>query len=307
MAKKLVIKDIRLDGRTQQREVSDAIVAEYMEVIRVSETILPPVDVMTDGKEYWLTDGFHRLFAYRKLGKNYIEAVVSTGTHREAIWASYAANITHGFRRQPGTSKEIIRKILTDKEWGKIPLSEIARHIGVSHQYVSKEKKTMTSGQKRMVQPMCTIEPDNKAKNEVLKRNKTITVTRKGKQYEQKSQESQHKEPEPVLDSLQKEVPEHLQEVFQREDEIKRHIKYLNQMVRDIKKAQEKNDLLWVNCKLDSLKSDVGNLRRNLRFALPYAVCVYCAADINNQDCLACDGHGFLNELQYGAAPKEMK
>lgn len=269
MIHKLVIKDLRLDAGTQQRSVSDVIVKEYMEAIKGGEP-LPAIDVMTDGKDTWPTDGFHRIIAYRKLGKDYIQANISEGTLRDAIWKSYRANTEHGFRRQPGTSKEIIKKILNDAEWKEGSLSQIARHVGVSQQFVSQVKKKMDKEKE-----------DNKK-------------SKKGAS-------------EPVLDSKQQEVPEHLQQYFQRADEIKQHIRYLNQMVRDIKAAKEGNDLLWANCKLDALKSNVGNLRRDLNFTLPFVVCVYCGGDVNNSDCGACNGHGFLNELQYKAAPAEMK
>ncbi len=277
MKHRLALADIQIGGKTQQRAVDDTIVKEYMDIIDE----LPPIEVMTDGNSTWLTDGFHRYHAYRKLGKDYIEAVISEGTKRDAIWKSFTANVKHGFRRQPGTSAEIVRKILADKEWGKTSLSEIARHVGVSQPFVSQVKK--------------------KVADEAQAKQRT-TAPPSGNR-----QSPPDEPPEPVLDAKQREVPEHLRQFFLRGDEIKQHITYLNQMVRTIKAAQAKNDLLWANCKLDSLKADVGNLRRALKFSLPYAVCVYCGGSVNNEECTGCNGHGFLNERQYVAAPKEMK
>lgn len=286
MATRLAIKDIRIDGKTQQRELDETVVKEYMEAIKAGAEF-PAMSVVTDGKDNWLWDGFHRLFAYRKLGKDYAEFEISKGTRRDAVWKSYNANLKHGFRRQPGTSKEIVRKILADAEWSKISLSEIARHVGVSTSFVSREKEDMGKS--------------------ATERDAKVTVTRKGRKYQQKSQDSQHQEPEIPLDAKGKPIPKHLQAVFGRAGEIKQHITYMNQMVRDIKEAQGKNDILWVNCKLDRLRSDVGNLRSSLKFAIPFAVCPYCGGDINNEDCGACNGHGFVNELQWIACPDEMK
>ncbi len=111
----------------------------------------------------------------------------------------------------------------------------------------------------------------------------------------------------PVLDSVGHEVPEHLIEVFSRVPEVTEHIKVINRMYRTIKKAVVDKDPLYANCKLRSLKADVGNLRRNLRFTLPYAVCRFCGGDVNNEYCRACGGRGFVNELTYIATPKELK
>jgi len=59
----------------------------------------PPVQVVYDGAEYWLWDGFHRLHARKRNGLYTVPAIVRQGTRRDAVLLSVGANATHGFRR----------------------------------------------------------------------------------------------------------------------------------------------------------------------------------------------------------------
>jgi len=92
MKKDLAIADIRIDGGTQQRPIDDDVVAKYKSLMQDGKWDETPVDVVFDGHSYWLWDGFHRLFAHRKLGKKYIPASVEEGTKRDARWFSFSAN-----------------------------------------------------------------------------------------------------------------------------------------------------------------------------------------------------------------------
>ncbi len=106
MIKSVPIKDIRIDGNTQQRPVDDNVVKRYAALMKDGFKF-PPVEIITDGKSKYLTDGYHRYFAAIKLGKKYIEANVIEGTQRDAIYLSFSANKDNAFPRQPGTAKEI--------------------------------------------------------------------------------------------------------------------------------------------------------------------------------------------------------
>lgn len=109
----------------------------------------------------------------------------------------------------------------------------------------------------------------------------------------------------PLKDSTGRVVPEHLIGIFSRKNEIKIHIHQLNQMLKAIKDACANNDPLYHYIKLNPLEVEVGNVKRNLRFSLPYAVCRYCGGD--GRDCRACGETGIANETGYLATPQEMK
>lgn len=276
MQKELALNDIRINGGTQQRPIDDAVVLRYKALL-LDGAQFPPVEVMFDGKDYWLVDGFHRYWSHGKAGKKYISAIVTEGTKRDAVWKSFSANAKHGLPRQPGTVKDMLfDKIFPDVEWEKQTDEELGKHIGGCSTRTIARYRAEYNKPPAERKP-ATAKPQTEPKEEVVK------------------------------DAVGKIVPAHLVEVFYRADEIRVYIRQMNQMFKDIKEAQSKNDPLWVNCKLDSLKADVGNLRRNLRFALPYAVCCYCGGDINNKECTGCNSMGFLNELSYKAAPADMK
>src|SRR5690606_35298949 len=87
----LKLEQIRIDGGTQPRtELNEATVADYAEAITEGAKF-PPVTVFHDGADYWLADGFHRLFAHKKIGALDIEAEIRQGTKRDAVLHSVGA------------------------------------------------------------------------------------------------------------------------------------------------------------------------------------------------------------------------
>ena len=295
MKKQLPLKDIRIDGKTQQRPVDDNVVKRYAAMMKDGSKF-PPVEIITDGKSNFLTDGYHRYFAALKLQKKYIEATVEKGTQRQAIWLSFSANKENAFPRQFGTEKEIVQKILKDEQWSKKSTREIANHVGVTERYVFKIQSALKT------YPMNSSEdkPDSKPEKQLFRAD-TRNVKRGGSEYEMK------KPAKPVLDATGKQVPEHLVKFFERSNEFRQPIKQLNDMLKTVRKGKEAGDLLYKFIKIENLTAHIGNVKRIFRFAMPFSVCRYCGADENNAECRACDGCGFVNEATYLATPKDLK
>lgn len=135
--KTLNLAAIRLDGGTQSRvSINQDAVAEYAHVITEGDT-LPAITVFHDGADYWLADGFHRLHAHKAAGKASIVADVLTGTCRDAVLYSLAANTVHGLRPTIDDKRKAIGIMLADPEWSLLADREIARHCGVSHTFVA--------------------------------------------------------------------------------------------------------------------------------------------------------------------------
>jgi len=268
----LPIADIRTDGETQQRPIEDKLVARY-QALMDDGTKFPPIQVVYDGSDYWLWDGFHRLHAHMKLGNNYISAEVSEGTKREALWHSFSANKNHGQPRADNTVKNmLLTKILPDEQWSQETNEGLAEWLGTTSKYVQKIRRLFSKEEKERAEASADPKPNPKLK-----------------------------------DSQGVEVPDNLYPIFNRKPEILGHIKTIAAEINKVKDAVRKNDKLYVNCKYDQLKSHFNNLRTNLRFAMPYVVCPMCGGDENNDECGICKGHGFLNERQYIALPVEMK
>lgn len=140
-ATKLRIEQIRTDGGTQSRErLSDEAVNDYADAYKSKGVTMPPVVVFYDGDEYWLADGFHRIAAALKAGRNKLDADVHQGSQRDAILYSVGANARHGERRSNADKRRAVTLLLKDEEWGAKSDRWIAEKCGVSHTLVQKQR-----------------------------------------------------------------------------------------------------------------------------------------------------------------------
>ena len=305
--KNVPIKDVCITAGTQMRPVDDSVMLRY-KALMAEGVKFPPVSIVTDGKNFYLYDGFHRYFAHLRLNKKYIEATIENGIRRDAIYFSFSANKTNAFPRQPGTAKGIIEKMLKDEEWAKMPQTEIAKWVGVTQGFVSKtlaEMMKQTEAKKQAdtkSYPITsnTIEPASEPEKEVS-RSKTVKVKRGDSEYDQKVPEKK------TLDSTGKQVPEHLVKYFERANEFRQVIKQLNDILRTVRTGQETGDLIYKFIKIENLTAEIGNVKRIFRFGKPHAVCGYCGGDEKNDECRACGGAGFVNEKTYISTPGELK
>ena len=291
--KEIPLVDICITGGTQHRPVDDDVVARYAALMKEQKRAkgksdFPPVAIVSDGKNNYLHDGYHRFFSHKKNGWKYIEANIEQGTRRDAIFFSFRANIDNAFPRQPGTVKGIVEKMLADEEWGKMSALEIALYVACTERYVFKIQESLNSSP--------ASEPKKKTS-----RAKTRTVKRGDSEYDQKVPEKK------VLDATGEQVPEHLLEYFERANEIREPIRALNAMLKHVKDCKDRGDKFYTYIKIELLTQEIGNVKRIFRFGLPYAVCGYCGADPNNEDCRACGGFGIVNELTHKSTPEELK
>ena len=154
--KKLNLLNIRTDGGTQPRlELDQNLVKEYAEVMREG-VVFPPVEVFHDGSEYWLVDGFHRYFGYKANGLTSIEAIVHTGTLREAQFYAWKANNKHGNRLKPEDIRAILRIMLTDEEYSKWSNNHIAKELDISSMTVGRVRVAMQEESKTPAQTTVT-------------------------------------------------------------------------------------------------------------------------------------------------------
>lgn len=78
---KLQIDSINLDFQPEENLDLET-VATLVQALENGETF-PPVTVYSDGKNYWLFDGFHRVKAAREAKLTEIEADVVPGTYSD--------------------------------------------------------------------------------------------------------------------------------------------------------------------------------------------------------------------------------
>ena len=178
----LDVSVVRIDGDTQPRTaINPGIVQEYAEAMQAGDEF-PPVTVVHDGATFWLVDGFHRLFAHRRLNRQQIKAEVVTGELKDARWLSVAANKAHGLRRTNEDKAKAVTRALRLRE--ELSNPAIAEHVGVSVETVRRHREAFERA--RAARPPASAEGDVAARGAQLAPRRTTRVGRDGRQYRSK-------------------------------------------------------------------------------------------------------------------------
>jgi hypothetical protein len=140
----LPIDAITVDTRAQSRaEIDMGLVAEYAELMR-DGVIFPPLTVLHDGSTHWLSEGFHRIAAYREAAFLTVPCIVKTGGLREAILLSVGSNADHGKRRSNADKRRSVELLLKDQDWRSWSDREIAKQCAVTHPFVAEIRKNLS-------------------------------------------------------------------------------------------------------------------------------------------------------------------
>ena len=169
------LNEINLAGSTQLREeLTKSAIADYREAME-DGVEFPPVELMHDGLDYWVVDGFHRILAANQIGLVDIKANVSKGTQRDAVLSACHANSVHGVPRTNEDKKKAVLTLLNDEEWSTWSDRAIAEACSVSNKMVSNYRNqlcTVHSSPKKTVgkdgkerkrpepKPIINTEPD---------------------------------------------------------------------------------------------------------------------------------------------------
>lgn len=141
----LQIAKIRRDGQTQPRQgINEDAISDYVTALANGEQF-PAIDVMFDGADYWLFDGFHRVESYLRSGRTEITAKIHQGTLEDAQWHSYGANKGHGLQRSTADKERAIRSALRHPKAPGMSDSALAKYLGVSDKTVTKYRLEMES------------------------------------------------------------------------------------------------------------------------------------------------------------------
>jgi hypothetical protein len=136
---KIGLQSLVAEGTTQARQYSESLADRYAEAMKDGE-VFPPVVVFKNGTSYYLADGFHRVGAVKKLGK---DAINGEPAQRSAILYAVGANEQHGHNRTNDDKRHAVEMLLRDPEWSKWTDREIARQCRVSHPFVSTQRSKL--------------------------------------------------------------------------------------------------------------------------------------------------------------------
>lgn len=125
---------LRCDGGTQARAtMCQATIEAYQENLDA----LPPVVAFQDADGVlWLADGFHRVEAHRRAGRDMLVGVIHQGTQRDAMLYACGANAHHGLPRSHDDKRRAVTILLEDPEWSSWADAAIARACHVDPKFV---------------------------------------------------------------------------------------------------------------------------------------------------------------------------
>jgi len=268
------------------------------------------VQVCFDGTDHWLSDGFHRVKAANEAGLKTIQADVWEGTRDDAFWMSLGANRTHGLPRSHADKERAVKAALAARP--KLSDRAIADHLGVSPSTVAKYRPTVQIGQ---------------STERTGKDGRTINTANIGKAAGTKAEPAAPPDPddipldipgtpqgaavasvaapaaEAVTDRVGHAIEGKVADAFRRRHEMQALVLAVMKVKSAVLKAVEAKDSLYTDILPARFQADCGNVIRQLKAAMPHAACPYCRA----AGCKACHGRGWVGELAWNAAPKELK
>jgi ParB-like chromosome segregation protein Spo0J len=96
-----------------------------------------------------LSDGFHRLAAYRNLGHKQVRAVLRKGDKSDALKYAIQNNCHHGARMTNADKRRAAELAVVDEKIGEMCDKEIARMIGISISLVGEVRRGETKSAKK--------------------------------------------------------------------------------------------------------------------------------------------------------------
>jgi hypothetical protein len=142
----LQLGDIKMDGKTQARAgMDEEAVDTYASRMADGDKFPAPVIYRENGKTNWLSDGFHRIAAARKLKWKEMACEVRQGGRRQALLNAIDANKRHGVRPNRADTQNAIELMLLDEELVTWADRRIAKHVGCDHKTVTSRREHLES------------------------------------------------------------------------------------------------------------------------------------------------------------------
>ena len=137
---RLKIEDLNTRNLQTRAALNEDTVQDYADAMERGDRF-PAVTVFTDGAEYYLADGFHRVEALRRIGKRAVVAELQEGDFKAALLYALKANSTHGLRRTNADKRHALEMAWNARMelFGGEPSNALlAETCGVTRQWVIK-------------------------------------------------------------------------------------------------------------------------------------------------------------------------
>lgn len=309
------IKIDELDLSLQTRAGTDAeTIDNYAEAMADGATF-PDVTVFTDGKRYWLADGFHRVMAAKQNGRTVIAADVRKGTEDDAVVFGGTANNKQGKRPTRADVQHFLQMVWDRREaiFGGTPTGgNMAEKCGVSH---------MTC--KRFIDAKLAEMPKAPVRATLTKLNlkapvrPTQLIGANGKMYPVRpaapaapvrpsqpmpTRPEKHGHVVPV-DRFGVEIYAPIREAFN-SSELAEICSLISKARCALRKGIEDKNPAFAAVRQDALVQ-LDNAYRFVNGAKAYCVCRYCQGVADS--CKVCHQRGWQTEEEYGRNPKEFQ
>ena len=317
------IKIADLDLSLQTRAGTDAeTINNYAEAM-ADGAHFPDVTVFSDGKHYWLADGFHRVMAAKQNGKASISADVRKGIADDAVVFGGTANNKQGKRPTRADVQHFMQMVWERREaiFGGTPTGgNMAEKCGVSRRagdvFVQERLAEMPKAPARPVahnaQPTAPSrhvrEGDSVAHNAQLPTRPTRPerlIGKDGRMYPVRPSMPARPPARPVrkmpVDRYGTEIPVEIAEAFE-SSPLADILSCISKARVALRKGFEEHDPAFAAVRQDALVN-LNNAYNFVNAAEPHCVCRMCQGN----GCKACHERGWQTEEEYKRNPKEFK
>lgn len=317
------IKIDELDLSLQTRAGTDAETIDNYAEAMADGAQFPEVTVFTDGKRYWLADGFHRVMAAKQNGRTVIMADVRKGTEDDAVMFGGTANNKQGKRPTRADVQHFLQMVWDRRQsiFGGTPTGgNLAERCGISHttgnRFVNERLAEMPKAPVRAPRTKCEVKMPTRPDKLIGADGKMYPVrpvapvravapvaapkapVRNAPKAPVRPSKPAHVVP---VDRYGVEIPVEIQEAFDGSP-LADILTCVSRARVALRKGFEDKDPAFAAVRQDALVQ-LNNAYNFISAAEPHCVCRMC----QGQGCKACHNRGWQTEDEYKNNPKEFK
>lgn len=323
------ISDIDIESSVQVRaRIDPDTVQDYADHILAKKPPLPPIVVFgpdSRGK-YFLSEGWHRLRANQRAGRDSIDATIKEGGWKDALEHALGSNSAHGLRRSNADKRRTVELAL--KHWPNWNDQMLSSKCAVSDRFVWGVRKESTppngsdvleprvilrkDGTTMTLPPPPTRPPSAPQRDTERERN-PIPPVRMPDPPPEPTDPDQIPEPEDgdlPKDAKGRPIPPDCVPMWDRRREILDILKSISEIRTLVKDAQDDRDPLYVGkeqgrtrVNFTSVIAHLDQVYADMKAALVTRVCPVC----QGLGCKYCQGLGLISEYHLHSVPSEYR